>query len=89
MTFVTIHCIDAVKSVEKSIYCTNNNCFQVFLDDFLCGTIKYTSNTNPYWISCGVRHIRQVTIVKKFYEPLAEMALTLCEIEVYSKNPPS
>ena len=61
----------------------------MYLDECLCGTIKYEEYQNPYRINCGTKDIRAVTIIKEYNMMLSEMALTLCEVEVFSKKPPS
>ena len=62
---------------------------QVYLDENLCGTIKYEEYKNPYRIDCGAKDIRTVSIIKEYNMMLSEMALTLCEVEVFSKKTPS
>ena len=58
------------------------------MDKTLCGTIRYIRNKNPYRVDCGVKNIREITILKEYNMILSDMALTLCEVEVYSKHPP-
>ena len=54
------------------------------MDKFLCGTIQYAEGVNPYTIECGSHTARVVTVVGGSVDGW----LTLCEVEVFSSNPP-
>ena len=49
------HCVYIILTV-----CT---IFQVYLDDILCGTIRYEMGINPYVISCDARVVKKITVV--------------------------
>jgi hypothetical protein len=57
---------------------------QVYIDALLCGTILYKEGVNPYTIECGSHMARQITVVGGAVDGY----LTLCEVEVFSSNPP-
>ena len=57
---------------------------QVFVEKYLCGTIKYEEGVNPYIIECGSHKGREITVVGGY----ADGILTFCEVEVYSATPP-
>jgi hypothetical protein len=57
---------------------------QVYVDALLCGTIRYNEGINPYIIECGSHMARLITVVGGAVDGI----LTLCEVEVFSSNPP-
>jgi hypothetical protein len=57
---------------------------QVFLDKFLCGTIHHQEEINPYIIDCGSNTAREVI----FVGGAVDGVLSLCEVKVFSSNPP-
>ena len=54
---------------------------QVYLDSLYCGTINYQDGVNPYVLDCGVLKAREITVV-------GINVLTMCEVEVFSSDPP-
>ena len=56
---------------------------QVYLDESLCGTIKYSPGTNPYKIQCGSHKVQEIKIVGGELDGY----LTLCEVQVFSRTP--
>ena len=58
---------------------------QVYVDNTLCGTLKYVRGTKPYNIACGSLLARSVTVVAGIEN---NCIVTLCEVEVFSQQPP-
>ena len=59
---------------------------QVYLDGELYGRITYNKKTNPYVIEAGGVMVRTIRI--EVGENSTSGVLTLCEVEVFSANPP-
>ena len=57
---------------------------QVYVDEYLCGTIKYKEGVNPYVIECGSHKGREITVFGGYVDGI----LTFCEVEVYSTELP-
>ena len=58
----------------------------MYLDKKLCHKITYEENTNPYIVKCGSVMARSVKI--KAGVNSSEGILTLCEVQVFSADPP-
>ena len=55
------------------------------MDETFCGAIDYKEGTNPYVIEWGTQRAKEITIVGGEVDGY----LTLCEVQVFSSNPPS
>ena len=58
---------------------------QVFIDEMFCGTVHYINVQRFYRIECGRV---MATAIKIVSEQNDISALTLCEVEVFSLDPP-
>ena len=59
---------------------------QVYLDGVLYGRIRYDKQTNPYVVRTGGVVVRSVKI--EVGQDSTSGVLSLCEVEVFSANPP-
>ena len=76
---VFINAISLYTSIQKVSF------LKVYVDDTLCGTIKYVSGTSPYNIECGSLSAKHVTVLAGIDN---NCIVTLCEVEVFSQQPP-
>ncbi|KAL5261440.1 hypothetical protein ACHWQZ_G007220 [Mnemiopsis leidyi] len=54
---------------------------KIYMENDLCATLEYEDGLNPYVVNCGAPLVKEIIIVGKHI-------LTLCEVEVFSENPP-
>ena len=52
---------------------------KVYMGNHLCATLRYKDGLNPFVINCGAHFVKEITVV-------GNHILTLCEVEVFSKD---
>jgi hypothetical protein len=85
---------DLIVNTNRTVYCDlptiitlDQNILsksQVYIDELFCGKIQYKEGVNPYTIECGSHLARLITVVGGAVDGY----MTLCEVEVFSSNPP-